>query len=144
MTDPPTPYYLIDERRLGANLDIVGRLRESCGVRTVLALKCFASWRLFDLLRDHLDGTTSSSPFEARLGREEFGKEVHVYSVAFSRDDLLAVRDHADKIIFNSVSQLLSLADDAAGVELGLRINPGVSFSSFDLADPSRRYSRLG
>jgi carboxynorspermidine decarboxylase len=141
---PPTPYYVIDEGRLTRNLEIVGRLRASSGARIVLALKCFATWRLFDVLRDHLDGTTSSSPFEAQLGHEEFGKEVHVYSVGFSRDDLIAVRSRADKITFNSVSQLLSLADDAAGVDLGLRINPGVSFSAFDLADPNRRYSRLG
>src|SRR5690606_32273134 len=34
--------------------------------------------------------------------------------------------------------------DRAAGIPRGLRLNPGVSSSSFDLADPARPFSRLG
>jgi carboxynorspermidine decarboxylase len=110
----------------------------------VLALKCFSTWALFDLMRDYLDGTTSSSPFEARLGREKFGKEVHAYNVAFSDDDIDAVRPFATKVIFNSVSQLERFSSRVAGLPVGLRINPGISHSAFELADPARRCSRLG
>ncbi|PQJ95021.1 carboxynorspermidine decarboxylase [Chromatium okenii] len=144
MKDLPTPYYLIDETRLQKNLEIIQSVRERSGAKSVLALKCFSTWCVFDLMRRYLDGTTSSSLFEARLGYEEFGKEVHAYSVGFSRNDVKAVRVFADKIIFNSVSQLQQHYPDVQGCNLGLRVNPGISYSHFDLADPTRRYSRLG
>jgi len=139
-----TPYYLLDERRLAENLAVVDHVRATSGARAVLALKCFATWGVFDLMRGHLDGTTSSSPYEARLGREEFGGEVHVYSVGFSADDIADVAGFADKIVFNSLSQLSRFGAEVAGAEIGLRVNPGVSHSAFDLADPARRHSRLG
>lgn len=50
----------------------------------------------------------------------------------------------ADKLIFNSVSQFKLYSEDVPGVSLGLRVNPGISYSHFDLADPARTYSRLG
>ncbi len=139
-----TPYYLIDERRLAANLAVVDHVRAASGARAVLALKCFATWGVFDLMRGHLDGTTSSSPYEARLGREEFGGEVHAYSVGFTAADIAEVAGLADKVIFNSLSQLARFADDVPRAATGLRVNPGVSHSAFDLADPARRHSRLG
>ncbi len=144
MTELVTPYYLIDEARLKRNLEIIQAVRERSGAKSVLALKCFSSWCVFPLMRQYMDGTTSSSPFEARLGHEEFGGEVHAYSVGFSRADVLEVRPFADKIIFNSVSQLKRFYPEVAGLNLGLRVNPGISYSPYDLADPGRRYSRLG
>src|SRR5262245_27289448 len=90
-----TPYYLINEQRLLRNLEKVAELRERCGAKSVLALKCFSTWALFDRLRDYLDGTTSSSLYEARLGFEKFGKEVHAYSVAFSEEEIREVRSYA-------------------------------------------------
>ncbi len=139
-----TPYYLIDERRLQHNLEIIGRVREESGAKSVLALKCFSSWGVFGLMSQYLDGTTSSSLYEARLGREEFGKEVHAYSVAWDADEIAAVADVADKVIFNSVSQLERFGDAIGDLPVGLRVNPGVSYSHFDLADPARKHSRLG
>lgn len=144
MTPLTTPYYLIDENRLLRNLRIIQRVRETSGAKSVLALKCFSTWGVFDLMRPYLDGTTSSSLFEARLGYETFGKEVHAYSVGFSASDIEAVREFATKVIFNSISQLMTYHDAVRPLKLGLRVNPGISYSHFDLADPARRYSRLG
>jgi carboxynorspermidine decarboxylase len=139
-----TPYYLIDESRLLRNLEKVATLRQRTGTRSVLALKCFSTWSVFDLMREYLDGATASSLYEARLGAEKLGKEVHAYSVAFAPEEVTAVRRYASKVIFNSVSQLERLRPRVAGVPVGLRINPGVSYSRFDLADPGRPHSRLG
>ncbi|MDD2659197.1 MAG: hypothetical protein PHY54_05875, partial [Methylococcales bacterium] len=139
-----TPYYLIDETGLKKNLEIIRFIREESGAKSVLALKCFSTWCVFDLMRQYMDGTTSSSLFEARLGREKFGKEVHAYSVAYSAEEFEAVARFADKVIFNSVSQLKMFHDRAGSLKVGLRVNPGISYSHFDLADPARRYSRLG
>jgi carboxynorspermidine decarboxylase len=139
-----TPYYLIDESRLLKNLETIRRIRERSGAKSVLALKCFSTWSVFDLMKKYMDGTTSSSLFEARLGHEKFGKEVHAYSVAFSDEDIRGVLPFATKIIFNSVSQLKRFYSQVKGKPLGLRINPGISHSDFDLADPARKCSRLG
>jgi len=139
-----TPYYLVDETALLSNLRQAARLRELSGAKVLLALKCFATWALFDLMREHLDGTTSSSLFELKLGREKFGGETHAYSVAWAEHEIDEAAANADKIIFNSISQLQRLGARAAAIPRGLRLNPGVSASGYDLADPARPYSRLG
>ncbi len=140
----PTPYYLIDQKRLQTNLQRIDTVRRDSGAKIVLALKCFATWGVFDLMRPCLDGTTSSSLYEARLGHEKFGGETHAYSVAWSDQEVDAVLPHTDKLIFNSLSQLERYAPKAGGKPLGLRINPGFSVSGHDLADPARPFSRLG
>lgn len=139
-----TPYFLVDEQRLVRNLEVIRRVRDESGAKSVLALKCFSTWSVFGVMRQYLDGTTGSSLNEARLGRDEFGGEVHVYGVAFTPEEVAAISPIADKVIFNSTSQLEHLAGLVEGPEIGLRINPGTSHSSFDLADPARRHSRLG
>ncbi|WP_225781345.1 carboxynorspermidine decarboxylase [Xenophilus sp. Marseille-Q4582] len=139
-----TPYYLIDKAALRRNLEQAARLRELSGARILLALKCFATWPVFDLMRDYLDGTTSSSLFELQLGRQKFGGETHAYSVAWSEHEMADAVAHADKIIFNSASQLQRLGHHAAAIPRGLRLNPQVSAAGYDLADPARPFSRLG
>lgn len=144
MTAIRTPYYLIDESRLLRNLRIIQHVREVSGAKSLLALKCFSTWSVFELMAEYMDGTTSSSLYEARLGHDHFGKETHAYSVAYSAADIAEVATFADKVIFNSISQLHAFHEVVAHLPVGLRINPGISHSHFDLADPARRYSRLG
>ena len=139
-----TPYYLIDERKLLRNLKKIERVREESGAKILLALKCFSAWSVFPLMRKYMDGTTSSSLFEARLGRETFGKETHAYCVGYTKEDISSVKKYADKIIFNSASQLRRFYPLVCGKKIGLRVNPGFTFSHYDLGDPARRHSRLG
>lgn len=140
----PTPYYLIDEKKLLRNMEIIQQVRQRSGAKSLLALKCFSTWGVFDFMRQYMDGTTSSSLFEARLGFEKFGKETHAYCVGYSPSDIESIAEYADKIIFNSVSQLDTYFDKTKSTALGLRVNPGISYSHFDLADPARKHSRLG
>lgn len=139
-----TPYYLIDRAKLARNMAVMDRLRQRSGARTLLALKCFATWPVFDQMRAHMDGTTSSSLYELRLGRERFGKETHAYSVAWAEHEIAEAVGYADKIIFNSIGQLDRFDRASAGIARGLRLNPRFSTSGFDLADPARPFSRLG
>lgn len=125
-------------------MEKIARLRDRSGARALLALKCFATWSVFDLMRDYMDGTTSSSLYELRLGAEEFGKETHAYSVAWADHEIDEAVSHADKIIFNSLGQLDRFVGKAGGIATGLRLNPRFSTSGFDLADPARPFSRLG
>ncbi|MGM8891492.1 carboxynorspermidine decarboxylase [Psychrobacter sp. 1Y1] len=155
-TLPPTPYYVLDEAAIVANMKIIARLCELSGAKALLALKCFATWGVFDVMQPYLHGTTSSSLNEVRLGYETFGnnddasssdkKETHAYSVAYSADEIPEVLNYADKIIFNSISQLNAFKAQAAAqnIPVGLRLNPKTSNSSFLIADPARPFSRLG
>ena len=108
-TEPQTPFYLIDRARLAANMEKMVRLRERSGAKTLLALKCFATWGVFDQMAQSMDGTTSSSLYELRLGREKFGGETHAYSVAWADHEIDEAVGYADKIIFNSLGQLCLL-----------------------------------
>ena len=153
---PATPYYLLDETLIVANMKVIARLCELSGAKALLALKCFATWGVFDAMAPYLHGTTSSSLNEVRLGFETFGhnnamdksdkKETHAYSVAYSADEIPEVLKYADKIIFNSFSQLSAFKDQAKAqnIPVGLRLNPKTSNSSFIIADPARPFSRLG
>ena len=157
----PTPYYLLDEAAIVANMQIIARLCELSGAKALLALKCFATWGVFDIMQPYLHGTTSSSLNEVRLGYETFGnnddansndasskdkKETHAYSVAYSANEIPEVLKYADKIIFNSISQLNAFGEQAhaKNIPVGLRLNPKTSNSSFIIADPARPFSRLG
>ena len=139
-----TPHYLVDKSQLLVNLQKIEWLREASGVKCLLALKCFATWSVFDFMAQYMDGSTSSSLYEVRLGHEKFPGETHAYSVAYSDDEIAKVLACSDKIIFNSIGQLTKFSDASRTHVRGLRVNPGVSTSEFELADPSRPFSRLG
>ncbi|MCF4172567.1 carboxynorspermidine decarboxylase [Vibrio sp. McD22-P3] len=140
-----TPYFMINEDKLVENLEKAKHLKEVSGVKLVLALKCFSTWGVFDIIKPYLDGSTSSGPFEVKLGYETFGGETHAYSVGYTEDDVREVADISDKMIFNSQSQLAAYRHIVEGkTSIGLRLNPGVSYAGQDLANPARPYSRLG
>jgi len=144
----PSPAYVVDLGRLRHNLAILDQVQRQSGAKILLALKAFAMWRTFPLLRQTLHGVCASSPWEARLGREEFGGEVHSFAAAFKAHDigeLLAISDH---LVFNSFAQLerfRSLWQAAHGrVSIGLRVNPEHSEGQVALYDPCAPQSRLG
>ncbi|WP_114784743.1 carboxynorspermidine decarboxylase [Vibrio tetraodonis] len=140
-----TPYFMINEAKLIENLEQAKKLKEISGAKLVLALKCFSTWGVFNIIKPYLDGTTSSGPYEVKLGYEAFGGETHAYSVGYSEDDVREVADICDKLIFNSHSQLSAhrhIVEDKTSI--GLRLNPGVSYAGQDLANPARQFSRLG
>lgn len=141
-----TPFYRIDEQQLLINLQRIERLRTLSGAKALLALKCFSTWSVFPLMRQYMDGSTSSSLHEVKLGYQKFGGETHAYSVAFADHEIDEVLAHSDKIIFNSLGQLERFGPVAQASQkpVGLRVNPGKSNSPYLLADPARPHSRLG
>jgi carboxynorspermidine decarboxylase len=139
-----TPYYLIDESRMLVAMERIRRVQRESGTKCLLALKCFSAWCAFDFMKEYLAGTTSSSLYEARLGREKFGGETHGYSVAFDEAELREVRDYCDKLIFNSLSQLERFRSHVFDLPVGIRLNPEIARSEHTLSNPAARYSRLG
>jgi carboxynorspermidine decarboxylase len=146
--DIRTPAYVLDEAALKRNLATVARIRRECGAKVLLATKAWAMPAAFPLMREHLDGTTASGEYEARLGREEFGKEVHVYAPAYAPGEVERICEFADHIYFNSPEQIGRLGPiaRAAGRRIGIRINPGYSNATLGgaLYDPCAPCSRFG
>ncbi|MCP5518201.1 MAG: carboxynorspermidine decarboxylase [Verrucomicrobiales bacterium] len=144
----PTPCYVIDEAKLRHNLGIIRSVMDRTGCRILLALKGFAAWRTFPVIREYLCGTTASSVHEARLGKEEFGGEVHAYAPAYSPQDIDELLPLVDHLVLNSFGQFHRYREQVAGasrpVSMGLRVNPEYSEVKVELYNPCRKRSRLG
>ena len=143
----PTPAYVIDEAKLIKNLEILKSVQDRTGCKVLLAQKAFSMYATYPLVSQYLAGTTASGLYEAKLGREEFGGEVHVFAPAFKDADLEEILEIADHIVFNSERQLRKHVEKcrAAGVSVGLRINPECSTQGdHALYDPCAAGSRFG
>lgn len=143
-----TPCYVIDEKRLRENGEILKGVQERTGCRILLAQKAFSNYKVYPLLSKYLAGTEASGLYEARLGREEMPEgECHVFCGAYRADEFSEILQYADHIVFNSPSQLKrygKLAKDA-GKSIGLRINPECSTQEgHEIYDPCAPGSRLG
>lgn len=145
MDQLPTPCYVIDEKKLKENLQILKEIREEAGCKILLAQKAFSCFYEYPLIGRYLDGTTASGLYEARLGKEEMGKENHVFAPAYKDADIKELGEICDHIIFNSLAQLRRHKDVVSGKSLGLRINPECSTQGdHAIYDPCAPGSRLG
>jgi len=142
----PTPYYLIDENLLTKNLEILKDIKRRSGAKILLAQKAFSSYYFYPLISKYLDGTTSSGLFEARLAKEHFGKEIHVFSPAYKESEFEEMLKYADHFVFNSTAQLLRYKDRALAAHktIGIRINPEKSTQTHGMYDPCSPTSRMG
>lgn len=144
----PSPCFVLDEARLERNLQRFDRLQQAAPVRVLLALKAFALFHSFGLIRNTLYGASASSVWEARLAAEEFGKALHVYSPAYRAEDIPVLSNYASHLTFNSLSQweryrsLLNPIQSKPSI--GLRINPLYSPVKTALYNPCQPNSRLG
>ncbi len=127
-------------------MKVLQHVKERTGCKVFHALKAYASFATFPMMSRYLDGVCASGLNEARLGYEEFKKEVHTFSAAYRENEIKAILKYSDSIIFNSFYQLQKYGKTAkkSGVEIGLRINPGHSEVKTAMYDPCASYSRLG
>lgn len=152
----PSPCFVIDLERLRQNAAILESLQQDTGARILLALKCFSAFVTFPLLSrafaGPLWGTCASSVDEARLGREEFGGEVHAFAAAFSDAEMAELTDYADYLTFNSLAQWRKFRPQIAAfnagrrkpIYCGFRVNPEHSEGAVAIYDPCAPGSRLG
>lgn len=166
MNQIPTPAYVLDEKQLVCNLEILKRVEDEAGCKILLAQKAFSMYDAYPLIGKYLAGTTASGLYEARLGKEEMGKENHVFAPAYRETDMKELTQICDHIIFNSFAQWklhkasineganapgASINEGAnapgAGIKVsaGLRINPECSTQGdHAIYDPCATGSRLG
>ncbi|MCL1631541.1 carboxynorspermidine decarboxylase [Sporolactobacillus sp. CPB3-1] len=144
----PSPSYLVDERLLVKNLETLKRLQERTGCKVLLAQKAFSMYAFYPLIGRYLSGVASSSLYEARLGREEMDREVHIYSPAYGEKDFAEILEVSDHVVFNSFSQWARFKDQVKRaphpVSCGIRVNPEYSEVETGLYDPCAPYSRMG
>lgn len=149
-----TPCYVVQEKKLRENLELLRGIREETGCRILLAQKAFSMYRVYPLIGQYLDGTTASGLNEARLGYEEMGRENHIFSPTYKAEEMPEILRMCDHIVFNSPSQFRRYKDQVrayagrdgkTGRSIGLRINPECSTQEgHAIYDPCAPNSRLG
>lgn len=144
----PTPCYIVDEGALERNLIVLDSVQKRTGCKILMALKGFAMFSLFPLIRQYLAGIAASSLSEARLGFEEFGREVHLFAPAYQESEFEELLSYSDHMVFNSFSQWnrfkLKVFDHPKDIVCGIRVNPEHSEVKIPIYDPCGPYSRLG
>ena len=141
----PTPCYVIDENIIEENCKVLADVMKKTGCHVLLAQKAFSNYALYPLIGKYLSGTTASGLYEARLGREEMGKENHVFAPAYKDEDMDELVKICDHIVFNSISQLEKHKEKCRNVSIGIRVNPEFSTQNgHEIYDPCGKGSRLG
>lgn len=148
LAQAPSPCFVVHEGLLRKNLATLDGIQQRAGCKILLALKGFAMWSTFPIVREVLHGACASGPIEAMLAKEEFRKEVHTFAAAYTETDIKELLPITDHLVFNSFNQWRRYKPliDAAGrkIEVGLRINPQVSTAEVAIYDPCSAGSRLG
>lgn len=143
-----TPCYVIDEKRLRENLEILKSVKERAGCKVLLAQKAYSAFATYPLIAEYLDGCTASGLYEARLGYEElakpFARENHIFSPAYRDKDFDEIAKICGHIIFNNARQYEKFRERAKGVSCGIRVNPEYSTQEHGIYDPCGEFSRLG
>jgi carboxynorspermidine decarboxylase len=144
----PSPCWLLEEEKLLKNLELISDIKQQSGAKVLLALKGYALWKSFPLIKPYLDGCCASGLHEAKLADETFSKEVHTYSPAFKEEEIDEIAKISHHLVFNSPAQFHRFALQAKKINpklsLGLRVNPEYSESPKEIYNPCGLYSRLG
>lgn len=142
----PSPCYVLEEHLLRQNLELLRHVADAAGATVLCALKGFAMWSTFPMVRQYLDGATASSLHEARLCFEEMGVKAHLCAPVYldhEFDDIASISSH---ITFNSLQQYARFQQRARGhgLQMAIRINPEYSEVGTALYNPCTPGSRLG
>jgi carboxynorspermidine decarboxylase len=144
----PSPCWLLEEEKLHKNLQLISDIKQQSGAKVLLALKGYALWKSFPLIKPYLDGCCASGLHEAKLADETFAKEVHTYSPAFKEEEIEEIAKISHHLVFNSPAQFHRFSALAKEINpklsLGLRVNPEYSESPKEIYNPCGLYSRLG
>jgi carboxynorspermidine decarboxylase len=144
----PSPAFVLDEKLLRKNLELINNVQQEAGIEIILAFKGFAMWSAFPIVREYLKGATASSLYEARLCFEEMKTRAHLYSPVYLDHEFDELMSYSSHIVFNSVKQFEKYYQrtKTAGhkISCGIRVNPEYSDVGTDLYNPSAPGSRLG
>ena len=141
----PSPCYVLEEEKLIHNLKLLQKVQSLTGIKVLVALKGFAAYSSFSLLKKYISGATASSLNEVKLISEEMESKAHVCGVVYFDNEIDEILDKSSHITFNSVSEFEKhkgkLSDRH---KVALRVNPGFSPVEVDLYNPCTNGTRLG
>ncbi len=144
----PSPCYVIEEKLLRRNLEILDRVQKETGADIICALKGYSMFSTFGMIREYLKGATASSLNEARLCFEEMKSKAHVCSPAYIESEFDELMKYSSHITFNSLSQWekykSKIKNTGHHISCALRINPEHKEVETDLYNPAIPGSRLG
>ncbi len=142
----PSPCFVLDEKKLLINLQLLSKIQKEAQIKILCALKGFAMWRTFPLLRKYLSGLTASSLHEAKLCDEEYGQKAHICAPIYLENEIDEITNISSHITFNSLSQFEKFGQLAKSknLKIALRINPEYAEIEQDIYNPCVRGSRLG
>ncbi len=142
----PTPSFIVSENLLIKNLEILKYIQDRTNCHILLAQKAFSMYSVYPLIKKYIKGTTASGIYEAKLGYEEMGGEVHIFSPAYTNEDFDEITNICDHIVFNSFNQWNKFKSKALArnIQCGIRINPEYSEIETDIYNPCFTNSRLG
>lgn len=143
-----TPYYIVYEDRLRANLEKLLKVSREADLKIIMAFKANALWKTFPIIKEYFTASTASSLNEMRLSLEYLGNDVHAYCPVYTGSSFPDFLDGCTHITFNSLAQFhkfypLMQAHERK-VSAGLRVNPHCSVIDTDIYNPCKPGSRFG
>ncbi|MDE6669356.1 MAG: carboxynorspermidine decarboxylase [Muribaculaceae bacterium] len=153
MADIPTPFYIIYEDKLRANLQKLKKVAEKADIKIIMAFKANALWKTFNIIKEYFDASTASSLNEMRLSLDYLGHDVHAYCPVYTDETFPKFLAGCSHITFNSLSQFNRFRNAIdtwnkthpdKRVSAGLRVNPHCSVIETDIYNPCVPGSRFG
>lgn len=143
-----TPYYIIYEKKLRDNLNIIKDIENRAGVKIIMAFKANALWKTFPIISEYVTSSTASSLNEMKLSLQYLGNDVHAYCPVYTEETFPEFLKGSSHITFNSLNQFEKFKNQVKNYEkkvsCGLRINPRSSIVETDIYNPCLPGSRFG
>ncbi|MDE6393668.1 MAG: carboxynorspermidine decarboxylase [Muribaculaceae bacterium] len=143
-----TPYYIVYEERLRANLEKLQKVSRDANLKIIMAFKANALWKTFPIIKEYFTASTASSLNEMRLSLEYLGNDVHAYCPVYTEASFPDFLDGCTHITFNSLAQFHKfhplMQAHKRKVSAGLRVNPHCSVIDTDIYNPCKPGSRFG
>lgn len=149
----PTPYYIVYEKKLRNNLEIISDVQRRGNVKIIMAFKANALWKTFPVISEYVTSSAASSINEMKLSLEYLGHDVHSYCPVYTEESFPVFLNGSSHITFNSLSQFNNYIHAVNAhnslpnnnkVSCGIRINPRCSVIETDIYNPCLPGSRFG
>lgn len=151
--DIETPFYIVYEDKLEANLKKLKGVADETGVKIIMAFKANALWKTFPVIARYFKASTASSLNEMQLSLDYLKGDVHAYCPVYTEKTFPKFLAGCSHITFNSLAQFRKFLPRIQEwnsrhpdhqVSPGLRVNPKCSVIETDIYNPCVAGSRFG
>ena len=142
-----TPAFVYEDDYIRSRCEHLKQISDKAGCKLLYSVKALTLPWVLELIAPYVQGFSASSLFEAVTARNvlQGAGTVHLTTPGLRPGEVRKISEVCDYLAFNSISQWSRHKDELAdNLELGLRVNPEVSFLDDPRYDPCRAYSKLG